>query len=208
MQFVNQLFENSQSNFDPLNFIGMLITVIASLYIFKGEKNFTFIKERHDNLVFPLFDALEPVLYQDPQQEFFKNAMHIVEKNKNLADGKLLELIYLCSINLSKENFCKLCSYIDKAYDRSCRKLGLKTRSITYRIGRNQYKSILFFLPYAIGLSLLSFFIAMVLFVVFLYVIAILKALYDTATPEKKLLLLTILCILTIALMKFAEKHI
>lgn len=141
MDFINKLLNNPQASLDPLNFIGILATVIVSIYIFKNETHNSFAKERHDKLIFPLFNILEPVLYQKNYEEPLKKALDIIKQNKNLADGKLLEYSYNCTNNPSKENFIALCHYINKAYDRSCRRLGLKTRSISYRVNRRQYKN-------------------------------------------------------------------
>lgn len=54
INFTKALFKApiSQDNIDPLNFIGIVITIIVSLYIFKNETSITFIKESMINYFF------------------------------------------------------------------------------------------------------------------------------------------------------------
>ncbi len=65
MESIMQFINNPQASFDPLNFIGILATVVVSIYIFRSETSISFTKERHDKLIFPLFEILEPVLFQN-----------------------------------------------------------------------------------------------------------------------------------------------
>lgn len=207
MDFLEQLITTAQANFDPLNFIGILVTVIASIYIFKKETSISLIKERHDKLIFPLFNNLEPVLYQDKYETNMKNALCIIRDNQNLADGKLLELLYLCTNYPSKENFYRLCSYSDRAYDKSCRKLGLKTRSFSYRINRKQYKSIGFLIIYAILCSLLTFAVAFAILFTFACGIFVLQSIFESATDTNKIFILFVIIIFSFAFLKFMERH-
>lgn len=64
MDFVSSLFDSVQANSDYLNFFGIILAALVSVYIFKGEHSISFAKEQHDNLISPLFDLLEPVLFQ------------------------------------------------------------------------------------------------------------------------------------------------
>ena len=99
------------------------------------------IRERYDKLIFPLFDLLELVFYQEYTDNILNSALQIIEENKNLADGKLLEInYYLCTKTPSQEEFMQLCTYVDRMYDKFCRQLGLKMRSLYYRLLRHQYK--------------------------------------------------------------------
>ena len=155
MNLISQIL--SQSNFDPLNFLGILVTVISSIYIFKNETSISFTKERYEKLIFPLFNLLEPILFQEPEKTILDKALKLIDENKNLADGKLIELSYYCSEQPSLENFKDLCSYSNKAYDRACRKLGLKTRSLFYRYKRNQFKNKLGIILFVLSYTLFGF---------------------------------------------------
>ena len=207
MQLINQILSNSQTNFDPLNFIGIIATVIASLYIFKSETSVSFAKERHDKLIFPLFNLLEPVLYADPDTEILKQALKIIDDNKNLADGKLLEIYYYCSKNPSTDNFITLCTYINSSYDKSCRKLGLKTRSLMYRFSRNQFKNkfsvILFVSAYVIASFALMFFG----FILILFFFSMLVTLFSSTSQTNQIIMIICFSVFVIAVFKYMDKH-
>lgn len=207
MKFLNQLLDSSQASFDPLNFIGIIVTVIASLYIFNGETSVSFAKERHDKLIFPIFDLLEPIMYIDFQIDVLEKALKIIENNKNLADGKLLEIYYFCTTNPSEENFKSLCAYIDTAYDKSCRKLGLKTRSIIYRISRRQYKTKLHLFCFIAIYSIAFFAVGLCIFFLFLCFIGILLALYESANQVNQMIMTIIGILFILVLFKYMEKH-
>ena len=206
MNFINQLFSSSQTSFDPLNFIGIIVTVIASIYIFKGETSVSFNKERHDKLIFPIFNLLEPILYTDFQIDVLEEALKIIDDNKNLADGRLLELHYLCTKNPSIENFKSLCAYIDAAYDKSCRKLGLKIRSIAYRVNRHQYKNKFYLILLVAIYTIASFAIGICILFIMLYAISVLIALYESANQTNQMIIAIIGMILGIAFLKYMEK--
>lgn len=207
MHFINQLFSNSQTSFDPLNFAGIIVTVIASLYIFKGETSVSFARERHDKLIFPIFNLLEPILYTDFQIDVLERVSKIIEDNKNLADGKLLEIHYLCTKNPSIENFKSLCAYIDAAYDKSCRKLGLKTRSIAYRINRRQYKSKFYLFLFIAIYATVSFAAGLCIFFLLLCVLGVLLALYESANQTNQMIMIIIGMLLSLSFLKYMEKH-
>ncbi len=207
MNFINQLFSSSQTSFDPLNFIGIIVTVIASLYIFKGETSVSFTRERHDKLIFPIFNLLEPILYTNFQIDVLEEALKIIEDNKNLADGRLLEIHYFCTENPSIENFKSLCAYIDAAYDKSCRKLGLKTRRIAYRLNRRQYKSKFYLFLFIAIFTIAAFTVGICILFIMLCALSVLIALYESANQTNQLIMAIIGMILGIAFLKYMEKH-
>lgn len=102
MNFFDQIINKFQIISDPLSFIGVLFTIIVSLYIFKHENFNSFTRERHDKVIFPLFNLLEPFLYHDVPKDTLESALQVIEDNKNLADGKLLEVSYFCTKTLPK----------------------------------------------------------------------------------------------------------
>ena len=134
------MLENIQISFDPLGFLGMLIAALVTIYTFKADIPFSYLQERHEKLIFPLFNCLEPVLYQPQSSYHLHQAILIIEKNKSFADGKLLNVYHNCLVDSSSSNFLNLCSYVDHAYDDSCRKLKLKRRSVIYRLNMKQYR--------------------------------------------------------------------
>jgi hypothetical protein len=208
MELINQFINNPQASFDPLNFIGILATVVVSVYIFRSETSISFTRERHEKLIFPLFDVLEPILYQKPDPEILSKALEIIEKNKSLADGKLLSAYYYCKKNPNSENFKSLCSYIDKAYDKSCRRLQLKTRTLEYRINRNQYKSKLFFVYFA-GIWFLILVFALISSLIILTLLFTAGKLFYDSVNETTQMIFTILGIVSaFGLVKILEKRL
>ena len=204
--FFSNFMNNIPSNTDPLNFLAIITAAIISLIIFRKDTSITFSKERHDKLIFPLFDILEPILYQKLDTDVLDKALDIISQNKNLADGKLIELHYLCSTEPSQENFNLLCSYIDRTYDRSCRKLMLKRRSILYRINRSQYKSKAHFILQLSIYVFFSFAAALVCFLLILCLLTSLVLIYDSLeSPNKIFILLPLACILALIVKFFSR---
>lgn len=208
MHFSDLLSNNLQTNSDLLNFIGILCTAILTFYIFKKETSISFTKERYEKLIFPLFNLLEPVLYQQVQPEYFEKALQIIDRNKSLADGKLLELFYYCSQNPTQQNFNQLCSYVDKLYDKACRKLGLKIRSFSYRIARHQYKHWSYFLFYVLASTFLWAIALVFSLFVFLCLAACLYLIYENANDTNKLIMSLLFSVFALAFLKYMEKHI
>lgn len=160
-----------------------------------------------EGLLFPLFNSLEPVLYQEVKPEYIKNSLQIIKDNKYLADGKLLELFYNCSQYPTQQNFNQLCSYIDKLYDKTCRRLGLRVRSFSYRIARHQYKHWSYILFYAIALSILQLIVLIALLFVFLCITDYLYLIYENVNDLNKLLMQLFMMIFVFALLKYLQKH-
>ena len=207
MNYHEQLLNSIHTSSELLNFVGILVTVIASIYIFKKETSLSFIRERHDKLIFPLFNLLEPVLYQDLNKELLNEALQIIEKNKNIADGKLIEILYLCTSIPCHQNITQLYTYVDKAYDKSCRKLGLKTRSATYRINRHQYKSLAYFIAYCLVYILCSLLISATIMYLFLFITALMYSSFCSTTETNRTILLILAVILFTAFTKYIDKH-
>jgi hypothetical protein len=201
-------FFASKNNIDPLNFVGIILTAIISLYIFKNETSISFVKERHDKLLFPLFNLLEPILYQKLNMGTLSNAFSIISANKNLADGKLLEVYYNCYHFPSQKTFNALCRYIDLEYDKSCKKLGLKKRGFFYRNSRHQYKNKLLFVTDFIGYILTLFFIAAILYILLIFYIALLISCLSLTNIATSFLLIVISIFLFLKIISFISKEI
>ncbi len=206
MNFFDQIINKFQIISDPLSFIGVLFTIIVSLYIFKHENSYSFVRERHDKIIFPLFNLLEPFLYHDVPKGTLESALQIIESNKNLIDGKLLGVSYFCAKNPSRNNLNELFSYVDRAYDKSCRKLGLKTRTFSYRFSRKQYKNVTSIILHMVVYTLFGLIVFAIFLFVFLYVVAVLYALYESLSSIKQLIMLLLVSFLVIMLNKYMEK--
>ena len=197
------MLENLQITFDPLGFIGVLITACITIYTFKAGIPFSYLQERHEKLIFPLFDCLEPALYQAQGISHMDAAISIIENNKSMADGKLLGIYHDCVVHPSMSSYLDLCSYADQAYDLSCRKLKLKRRSIEYRLERKQYRNsrrlVLYILQWSIP-SLITF-IAVVS--TRLMIASVLLHLFERASVWWQLIIIGTLCPL---LQKFVER--
>lgn len=170
-EFLKALTENLL-NSDWLNFLALIITVIASLIISSGERLSDYSRERHEKLITPLFILLEPILYKTYDETVVQQAMRIIDENINFADGDLLSIRAGCQRDPSA-NFKELCRYIDKAYDHSCKKLKLKVRDTFYRINQRQYESRFSLIFHVILLSLWNMFLAVIIMLVIVYIIAI-----------------------------------
>lgn len=207
MHFFQTYFTDLQATLDPLAFISAFITMFGAIYISRFETSTSLVKERHEKLFFPLFNILEPYLYQELNTEALNMALEIIENNKSMVDGKLLSISYYCQKNPSNKNFIALCTYVDHAYDNSCRKMKLKRRSLSYKLERshNKNKRLL------IRLIFRSFLIASLFFVIWLLFLAcflyVSTSIYDSANDTMKIIYLLILVISLMAFTKFLNTH-
>lgn len=206
MDFVSSLFDSVQANSDYLNFFGIILAALVSVYIFKGEHSISFAKEQHDNLISPLFDLLEPVLFQVMDPTILRRAIKLINANRNIADGKLLELSYYCEKSPSQRNYNKLCAYVNTLYDKSCRKLGLKIRSYSYRIERQQYQHISYFVCYVV-LHIFTF-LLIYLFAIgsFIGIIAYLYHIYCSLNDTFQIGVLLLLSLILLPATKLLQK--
>ena len=173
--FINDVLSNS----DALAFFGALISVIFSVYIFTQSSKKSLERERYDKLVFPLFNLLEPYLFKEKNDEIFHQALQLIEVNKSIAGGKLLYLLYWSRQSATQELFISLCAYVNSELDRVSKIIGLRTRSIFYRIDRNQYRTKLMFYVYIALNSLLLLFS----FVTFLFFMFLVNSLLQKLLP-------------------------
>lgn len=142
MEYILQIFDPSNSSYGLLTFAVAFAALLISVYTTYKQPSDPFLIERHHKLISPLFEILEPVLYnREKYSDALQNAIQLIRSEKQFLDGWLLDYLYRCSDEPSLKDFMSLCTYVDKLYDHSCRKLGLKPRSFTYRIQRKQYKN-------------------------------------------------------------------
>lgn len=154
-------------NSDGLAFVIAIVTIVSTYYLSRRTSSQEIGKEQHDKLISPIFFLLEPHLFQNINNNSLEKVLNLIEQNKPLVDGKLLEIAYFCKKNPSQSNYNALCSYVNKTYDKSCKRLGLKRRSIEYRLARKQYQSklsLFFYFSVIILRSLFIFGISLLIF--------------------------------------------
>lgn len=148
---MKELLKNS----DFLGFIAALISLLVTIYIFRITPKYQLVRERYDKLIYPVFNKIEPFLFKQVPTVELESVITIIEENMNLAGGRLDEILYYLKTDANQENFNALCRYISNEYDKACSRLGLKQRSITYRLNRNQYQTKLMLFLYILGHTLL-----------------------------------------------------
>ncbi len=141
---------NIINNFDLAAVVAAIISISASIYIFRTTPKYDLVYKRYTSLIFPLFELIEPHLFKSIDRSILSDAINIIEQNKAIAGSKLLYALYFCKNNPCQEHFDLLCSYVSKEYDQCCSRLGLGKRSISYKISRRQYKSKAVFILYIV----------------------------------------------------------
>lgn len=150
------ILKDTLMSFDFAAVIAAIISISASIYIFRSTPKYDLIYSRYVTLISPLFELMEPYLFKTVNDEILSKALNLIETNKTFAGRKLLHSFYFCKMNPSQDNYDALCSSVSKEYDRCCRRLGLGKRNIWYKIVRNQYKNKFVFILYMIGQSILA----------------------------------------------------
>lgn len=176
---------------DFLNFVGITFSALVTLWVFALQRADDFARKCHVDLIYPLFDILEPVLFQQIDADVLKQALELIDNNKACADGKLLSLSYLCHTDPSQENFMDLCSYVNRLYDRSSRRLRLKLRPVRYRILRHQYRRKIYLAFFVLSQVIVGI---VLLFAAFIFTVNIV-AMATQETPPPNFLPCTILII-------------
>lgn len=207
MDLLTLLTQNWDAILDTANVLVALSSVIAVFYVFKGQSSQTLKREQHDKLFVPLFELLEPHLYKAPTQELFEMVKHTTEANKHLIDGKLRELIYLCSEDLSQGNFNALCTYVGNQYDKSCKRLGLKTRSIIYRINRRQFKNKGLLVWYCLCMALLMLLSTILFLALFAVALATIFMFYESSNQQNQLISYIFSILFCMLIFKLTEKY-
>ena len=141
---------NIINNFDLAAVVAAIISISASIYIFRTTPKYDLVYKRYTSLIFPLFELIEPHLFKSIDRSILSDAINIIEQNKAIAGSKLLYALYFCKNNPCQDHFDLLCSYVSKEYDQCCSRLGLGKRSISYKISRRQYKSKAVFILYIV----------------------------------------------------------
>lgn len=170
--------ENVINNFDLAAIIAAIISISASIYIFRTTPKYDLVYKRYTTLIFPLFELMEPHLFKPIDKSVLSDAIDLIEQNKVIAGNELLYLLYFCKKNPCQEHFDLLCSCVSKEYDHCCSRLGLGKRSISYKISRQQYKSKAVFILYIVCHT----FIFIVVLVAFVFILFYLSRLVKNIT--------------------------
>lgn len=165
---LSSFIENIVNNFDLAAIIAAIISISASIYIFRTTPKYDLVYKRYTTLIFPLFELIEPHLFKPVDKKVLSEAINLIEKNKVIAGSKLLYALYFCQKNACQENFDLLCSYVSKEYDQCCSRLGLGKRSISYKISRQQYRSKAVFILYIVWHTFI-FIVVLSAFIFFLF---------------------------------------
>lgn len=114
-----------------VSILSTISTIVLSWTLFKKENNKTYLKERYEKIIFPIFNILEYHLYKKEISSEIKIAVEkcqtIIEENKLIAGGKLT---FLFSRPLNPENFRQISKLVDKEYDKCCSSLGIPLRPL------------------------------------------------------------------------------
>ncbi len=169
---------NIINNFDLAAVIAAIISISASIYIFRTTPKYDLVHKRYTTLIFPLFELIEPYLFKPVNEGVLSNAIDLIEQNKVIAGNKLLYVLYFCKNNPCQEHFDLLCSCVSKEYDQCCSRLGLGKRSVSYKISRQQYKNKAVFILYIVW----NTFIFMVVLVAFVFILFYISRLVKNIT--------------------------
>lgn len=114
-----------------VSILSTISTIVLSWTLFKKENNKTYLKERYEKVIFPIFNILEYHLYKKEISSEIKIAVEkcqaIIEENKLIAGGKFT---FLFSLPLNSENFRQISKLVDKEYDKCCSSLGIPLRPL------------------------------------------------------------------------------
>lgn len=117
-------------------FANTIVTIILAVYIFRREPTKTYLQERYEKVIFPLYSTFEPFLYTKEVSEeliiAYNECKQIINENRHLVGG---ELQCLFSKKLTSYTSYCISREIDKEYDKSCKELGITKRTLEYRIG-------------------------------------------------------------------------
>lgn len=92
-------------------------------------------------------------------------------------------------VNLLLKNFNALCSYVDSEYDKSCKKLGLKKRSLMYRCARHQYQNMFFLISDFIGHILVLIFLVSIAYILLIFYVTAIVTTFTSADNVERLAL-------------------
>lgn len=124
--------------------IGALTLCLQFLSFYKTCHQTTNL-EKFKFLVAPIFVALEPTLYKSINSfdlaKISSEIDSILKLNNVFSDWKISDSFRFLNDNPSQRSYNRFCRTVEFEYDNLSRKIGLKTRSLSYRINNNQFSS-------------------------------------------------------------------
>lgn len=156
--------------FKAITVLLTFVSIVLTWFSFKRANTNIYQKERYEKVIFPVFNILEPYLYQkevtknEPAMFAIKLSKEIINTNKMIAGGKLK---YIFSQSVNDDNFFTMSEFINKEYDRCCIDLGLALRPIEYKATcfRNRNIRILILLCIKYLLPLIIIFVSVISFI-------------------------------------------
>lgn len=148
-----------------------LVSILLTWIIFNKENDKTYLKDRYEKVIFPIFSILEEHLYKkeitDDILTALESCKRIIEENKMIAGGNLLQVFYA---PYTKDNFQYLSRLVEKEYDCCCAALGIPLRPLDYKFSCFTTRNVRVFVLVMIKISIpaLIFFGLMVYFLFFI----------------------------------------
>ena len=141
------------TQYEFLTIICGFLTAIVTLLGFYVTQNSTYSnvdRDRLEKLYSPLFQIVEPILFQIPIPDDFPEYLDkiklLLNENFMLCDPSLLEVVEWLDSSAKNElgrneNFKRFCKRLNHQYDKLRKKLKLPVRSLFYRINKHQFES-------------------------------------------------------------------
>lgn len=166
-----------------LALLSIILSTFLSIFLFfKGYKS-PLSQERFKKVIDPVFEIIEPYLFQKISTETLKAVNEIsrlIYLNKMLSGRKILFYLEMCTkAPKDKDSYFSLCQHINIEYDKYCKALGIPLRPFLYRFKNRQYKSKFVVVMYFLG------FIILALLIVFACLLAIIAGIAVIVTVFK-----------------------
>ena len=132
-QSIKDIFEISAS------IAGVVIPLMCYAHEHFKRNNDVYLKERYENVIYPIYSLIEPYLFNKKIDEKLENVLKqcqlIVEKNKMISGYKIVSF-FNDKIN-TIHKFKKFGAYIENQFDRHCRLLGIPQRPLDYKLSKS-----------------------------------------------------------------------
>lgn len=146
--------------------IAIIISSFVSWRLFKSEPAQTYVQERYEKIIFPVFQLMEKHMFEreitDEIVSVIKICQTIVNDNQMIAGGKLIELFW-CP--LTNKSFQAISYEIDRQYDKACKQLGIPTRTILFKAMIYKWRCRKINILFAIKYIVLPSFLFLMLFI-------------------------------------------
>lgn len=124
------------------------ISLLVTLHIFRNTLRRDLFRARFEQLIFPLFDMLEPYLYKDVTTVPLDKMFSLFKSQKSLSSAWLIERMYYLETENTQDNYDAVCRLLVVEYSKLSLSLGYGLHWPSYCINRKQYKTNLLFALY------------------------------------------------------------